>query len=101
MNLKKVYKLYREERLTVRNRGGRKRALGTRAPMAISQEPNQRWALDFVSDALACVQRFRLRSKESSTVAMAIAAATCRRSKLRRPKLADSFQVRSSRRNTS
>jgi putative transposase len=35
MNLKKVYRLYREERLTVRKRGGRKRALGTRAPMAI------------------------------------------------------------------
>ena len=27
------------ERLTVRKRGGRKRALGTRAPMAIPQEP--------------------------------------------------------------
>jgi putative transposase len=35
MKLKKVYRLYREERLTVRKRGGRKRALGTRAPMAI------------------------------------------------------------------
>jgi len=46
MNLKKVYRLYREERLTVRKRGGRKRALGTRAPMAIPQETNQRWSLD-------------------------------------------------------
>ena len=60
MNLKKVYRLYREERLTVRKRGGRKRALGTRAPMAIPQGPNQRWSLDFVSDALACGRRFRL-----------------------------------------
>lgn len=42
MNLKKVYRLYREEWLTVRKRGGRKRALGTRAPMAISQDPNCR-----------------------------------------------------------
>lgn len=32
MNLRKVYRLYREERLTVRKRGGGKRALGTRAP---------------------------------------------------------------------
>ena len=39
MNLKKVYRLYREERLTARKRGGRKRALGTRAPMAIPQGP--------------------------------------------------------------
>ena len=60
MNLKKVYRLYREERLTVRKRGGRKRALGTRAPIAIPQEPNQRWSLDFVSDSLACGRRIRV-----------------------------------------
>ena len=48
INRKKLYRLYREERLTVRKRGGRRRALGTRAPMAIPQEPNQRWSLDFV-----------------------------------------------------
>jgi transposase InsO family protein len=60
MNLKKVYRLYREKRLTVRKRGGRKRALGTRAPMAIQQEPNLRCSLDFVSDSLACGRRFRM-----------------------------------------
>ena len=43
MNHKKLFRLYREERLTVRRRGGRKRALGTRAPMAMPQGPNQRW----------------------------------------------------------
>jgi putative transposase len=37
LNWKKLYRLYREERLMVRKRGGRKRALGTRAPMAIPQ----------------------------------------------------------------
>ena len=30
LNHKKLYRLYREERLTVRRRGGRKRALGAR-----------------------------------------------------------------------
>ena len=35
INHKKLYRLYKEERLSVRKRGGRKRALGTRAPMAI------------------------------------------------------------------
>ena len=39
MNGKKLYRIYREERLTVHKRGGRKRALGTRAPMAIPQWP--------------------------------------------------------------
>lgn len=37
VNWKKLYRIYREEGLTVRKRGGRKRALGTRAPMAIPQ----------------------------------------------------------------
>ncbi len=60
INHKKFRRLYREERLQVRRRGGRKRALGTRAPMAISQGRNQRWSLDFVSDAFACGRRFRI-----------------------------------------
>ena len=60
LNHKKLYRLYREERLMVRKRGGRKRALGTRAPMALPQGLNQRWSLDFVSDALANSRRFRI-----------------------------------------
>lgn len=60
MNLKKVYRLYKEERLTVRKRGGRKRALGTRAPMTMPQGANQRWSLDFVQDALNDGRRFRI-----------------------------------------
>ncbi len=42
MNHKRLRRLYREERLQVRRRGGRKRALGTRAPMTMPQAPNQR-----------------------------------------------------------
>jgi len=60
MNWKKLYRLYKEERLTVRNRGGRKRALGTRAPMTVPQGANQRWSLDFVSDSLVDCRRFRI-----------------------------------------
>jgi putative transposase len=60
MNHKKLRRLYREERLAVRRRGGRKRAVGTRAPMAIPQGPNQRWSLDFLADALADGRRFRI-----------------------------------------
>ena len=45
VNWKKLYRIYREERLSVRKRGGRKRALSTRAPMAIPQGPTSagRW----------------------------------------------------------
>jgi putative transposase len=59
-NHKKLLRLYREERLGVRRRGGRKRALGTRAPMALPQGPNQRWSLDFVADQLVDGRRFRV-----------------------------------------
>jgi putative transposase len=60
MNLKKLRRLYREERLQVRKRGGRKRALGTRRPMALPQAANERWSLDFISDALTDGRRFRV-----------------------------------------
>ena len=53
LNRKKLYRLYREERLTVRKRGGRKRALGTRAPMAIPQGRTSAGASTSSSDALA------------------------------------------------
>ncbi len=59
-NHKKLRRVYGEERLQVRRRGGRKRALGTRAPMTLPQGPNQRWSLDFVSDALVDGRRFRV-----------------------------------------
>jgi putative transposase len=60
INHKRLRRLYREERLQVRRRGGRKRALGTRAPMSLPQAPNQRWSLDFVSDTLSDSRRFRI-----------------------------------------
>ena len=57
---KKLYRLYREERLSVRKRGGRKRAMGTRAPMAIPQDRNLHWSLDFVMDTLVNGRRFAI-----------------------------------------
>ena len=60
MNAKKLLRLYREEGLAVRRRRGRKRATETRAPMAPPHGPNQRWSLDFVSDALSWGRKFRV-----------------------------------------
>jgi putative transposase len=60
MNHKKLRRLYREEGLQGRRRSGRKRAIGTRAPIALPQGPNQRWSLDFLSDALSDGRRFRI-----------------------------------------
>ncbi|MBY4612796.1 MULTISPECIES: IS3 family transposase [Rhizobium] len=60
VNHKKLFRLYREEKLTVRKCGGRKRAIGTRAPMLIPLAANDRWSLDFVSDQLTDGRRFRV-----------------------------------------
>jgi putative transposase len=60
MNLKKLRRLYGEEKLQVRKRGGRKRALGTRRPMLVPDRANQRWSLDFVSDSFTDSRRFRV-----------------------------------------
>ena len=60
VNHKKLFRLYREEKLAVRRRGGRKRAIGTRAPMLIPLRPNERWSLDFVSDQFTDGRRFRI-----------------------------------------
>ena len=49
VNKKCVQRLYREERLTVRRRGGRKRAVGTRAPIGVPLQPNERWSLELAS----------------------------------------------------
>lgn len=60
VNKKRVQRIYREERLMVRKRGGRKRALGMRAPMAAPDRPNACWSLDFVHDQMTDGRRFRV-----------------------------------------
>ncbi len=60
MNEKKLYRIYREEGLTVRKRKARRKAVGTRAPILVAAQPNARWSLDFVHDQFANGQRFRV-----------------------------------------
>jgi putative transposase len=60
VNEKRVQRIYREERLTVRRRGGRKRAMGTRRPLDVPLAANQRWSLDFVADQMTDGRRFRI-----------------------------------------
>ena len=60
MNHKRVYRLYREEGLSVQRRQ-RKRMVGVaRVPTPAPGRPNQRWSMDFVSDALANSRRIRV-----------------------------------------
>ena len=54
VRINRIYRLYREEGLTVRKRRSRRRAVGTRAPIVVEAAANARWSLDFVHDQLAC-----------------------------------------------
>ncbi len=60
VNKKRVQRIYREEKLMVRRRGGRKRAMGIRRPIEAVTAPNRRWSLDFVSDQMTDGRRFRI-----------------------------------------
>jgi len=56
----RIYRLYREEGLTVRKRKARRRAVGTRTPILVEAKVNARWSLDFVHDQFAFGRRFRI-----------------------------------------
>jgi len=44
----------------VRRRRGRKRARGSRTPVPVATQPNQRWSLDFVADTFGASRKFRI-----------------------------------------
>lgn len=58
--INRIYRLYKEEGLTVRKRRARRRAIGTRAPMVVAPRANARWSVDFVHDQLASGRRIRI-----------------------------------------
>jgi putative transposase len=58
--LNRIHRLYKEEGLAVRRRKGRRKAMGTRAPILVTARPNARWSLDFVHDQMANGRRFRI-----------------------------------------
>jgi putative transposase len=60
MNHKRFRRLYREEKLQVRRRSSRKRAIGVRAALNLPSGPNERWPVDFVSDCFTDGRRFRI-----------------------------------------
>lgn len=60
VNHKRVYRLYREEGLTVRRRGRKRVSREARLPLPAPVGPNELWSLDFMSDALAWGRRVRL-----------------------------------------
>lgn len=59
VNKKRTYRVYTEEGLQVRAKK-RKKLQRPRLPMAVPDQPNQRWSMDFVSDQLSNGRRFRV-----------------------------------------
>jgi putative transposase len=60
VNKKRVQRLYREEGLSLRGQRRKKRRAGLRVVLPRPNAANQRWSMDFMSDALADGRRFRL-----------------------------------------
>jgi putative transposase len=60
VNHKRIYRLYRENNLAMRRKKRRRSAWRTAdIQQQTAQAPNQRWAMDFVSDTLATGRTFR------------------------------------------
>jgi putative transposase len=60
VNHKRVYRLYREEGLSIRTKRRKKRVSGPRVLPPPAQRPQERWSLDFLTDGLADGRRFRV-----------------------------------------
>ena len=59
VNKKKVARIYREEKLSLRLRKRKKCAAAVRVPMPEPSGPNQRWSMDFMFDRLISGRRFK------------------------------------------
>jgi len=66
VNHKRVYRLYREEGLSVRKRKRKRVSRAERAPLQVPAGPNQVWCLDFVSDALFSGRKIRMLNIEDA-----------------------------------
>lgn len=60
VNHKRVYRLYREEGLSIRTKYREKRVSLPRVAPPPAQQPNKRWSIDFLADSLVDGRRFRV-----------------------------------------
>src|SRR3954447_8077962 len=60
VNIKRVYRLYREEGLSLRYKRAKKRVSVPRVAPPPAQRPNERWSIDFLRDSLADGRAFRI-----------------------------------------
>ena len=59
INVKRVYRLYRNAGLAVRKRSRKRIGLTERVPLLLPETPNHAWSMDFVHDGLADGRRIR------------------------------------------
>jgi putative transposase len=59
-NHKRIFRIYREERLQVPSRRRRRRAKGRVEKVNVPEKPRQRWSMDFVHDGTAQGQKLRM-----------------------------------------
>jgi putative transposase len=59
VNHKRVYRLYREEGLAMRQRKGKRFRAEARVPLVLPTRVNQMWTMDFTRDSLAMGRKFR------------------------------------------
>jgi putative transposase len=59
VNPKRIYRLYREEGLSVKRRRRKRIGAAERQPLTVPTGTNQRWSMDFVSDGLGNGRKFR------------------------------------------
>ena len=60
INHKRVYRLYKEEGLSLRLKSKKKRTSQPRLPMPAATAPNQVWSMDFMADRLSNGRQLRL-----------------------------------------
>jgi putative transposase len=60
VNIKRVYRLYREEGLSLRYKRAKKRVSVPRVIPPPATRPNERWSMDFLRDSLADGRAFRV-----------------------------------------
>jgi putative transposase len=59
VNHKRIYRLYREEGLSIRIKQRKKRVSLPRVTPPPAERPNERWSIDFLTDSLVDGRRFR------------------------------------------
>jgi len=60
VNHKRVYRLYKQESLSLRLKTKKKRTSAPRVPVPQASAPNECWSMDFVADRLSSGQQIRL-----------------------------------------